>query len=212
MSAPLGPPSIFLLCWLLSGRRYPELGRLRRLPLALVWSALFYTVFLVHAAGHILSSRAARAPLDTLLINAVHWITFYLDQNVTPEQHIGRAAGGPLANGIALLLLARLRRAIPAGRWRRDLLDTLAAFHALIGAVSLLPTPTFDGGALLKWSVYARTGDALQAMRTVQRAGLAASGVLSTLAGLSLLRGRQLAGMGLAASALVAGLEALRRD
>lgn len=212
LSAPLSPLAMGMVCWLLVGWRYPTWGWLARLLLTCVWAGLFFLVFLLHGIGHIVSSRAADAPMDALLINAFHWITLYFDQNVAPGQHIGRAVGGPLANGLVIGLSGGLRRIVPPGPLGRDLVDVFLAFNAFIGGAALLPAPTFDGGALLKWSVYARTGDAQRASRAVQDAGLGAALGLTALAGWSFWRRWHLLASVLAAFGLVAALESLRRD
>lgn len=211
-SAPLSVVWVLGLCWVLVGKRYPTYGVVRRGLLSLIWAGLGYGVFGIHSLGHVLSARAIGAPMDVLVINAVHWLTLYLDNGVSPQAHLGRAAGGPLANAATMFAARRLRRLIPAGPLGRDLLDAFWLFNAALLAAALLPTPSFDGGALLKWTVYSRTGDFRQAARTVQEIGLGAAGLLGGLAGLALLLGRRLIGTALAAFGLVAALESLRRD
>lgn len=211
-SAPLSAVWLLGLCWTLIGVRYPTYGPLRRGLLSLIWLGLGYGVFFVHSLGHVLSARAVGAPMDVLVVNAVHWLTLYFNSGVAPQAHLGRAAGGPLANVAAILVTRRLRAQIPAGALGRDLLDTFLLFNAALLAAALLPTPSFDGGTLLKWTAYSRTGDHQQAARTVQRAGLGAAGLLGGLAGVALLLGRRLGGTILAAFGLVAALESLRHD
>jgi Zn-dependent protease len=211
-SAPLSAGWLLGLCWLLIGERYPAYGVARRGLLSLIWLGLGYGVFFVHSLGHVLSSRAIGAPMDVLVINAVHWVTLYFNNGVDPQAHLGRAAGGPVANALAMLVTRRLRPVIPVGPLGRDLLDTFFLFNAALLAAALLPTPSFDGGALLKWTAYSRSGDLQRAAQTVQKAGLGAAGLLGGLGGVALLLGRRLSGMILAAFGLVAALESLRRD
>ncbi len=212
ISAPLNVIGTLGLCWVLVAQRYPARSWFMRLILTVIWTVLFMAVFAIHSLGHIFSARAVGAPMDTLLINAVHWVTLYHSSNVPPEAHIGRAVGGPLANLSAIVAGRVVRPVFPPGPFGRDLLDIFMAFNAFIGAAALMPTPSFDGGVLLKWAVYMQSGDVGQASRSVQEAGLTASAVLTALAAAALLVGRRIAGTILAAFGLVAALESLRRD
>ncbi len=211
-SAPLNPAGALALCWLLAARRYAGRAWPLRLLVSALWTALFSLAYLVHSLGHLLSARLGGAPVDALLVNAFNWSTVYHDDHVAPRQHIWRAAGGPLASLGALALAWTLRPSLPPGLWGRDLGDAFAALNALIGAAALLPAPSFDGGALLKWALYARMGDLGAARRAVSRAGLGASVLLTALSALALRLRRPLVGMALATFSLVAALESLRRD
>ena len=110
------------------------------------------------------------------------------------QDYTGGDIGGdpnwaPAANLGTILLSRIIRPLVPAGVLGRDLLDVFALFNAAIAAAALLPTPTFDGGALLKWSVYTQTGDLQQASSVVRRAGWSVSLVLTVCsAGLLVLR------------------------
>jgi Zn-dependent protease len=210
--APVGAIGVWGMGWVLVGRRYPRRSVALRALLTCLWAGLFFSVFFLHSLGHIVSARAAGAPMDALVITAVHWLTRYYNSGVPPQAHLGRAAGGPLANLAGLLIGHGLRRVLPAGPLGRDLAEAFLAFDAVVGAAALLPTPSFDGGALLKWSVYAATGSFPRAGRVVQAAGLGASGVLGALGLGALLSGRRWTGLVLAASSLIAALESTRRD
>ncbi len=211
VTAPLNGAGALVLCWLLVAGRYPGRSLLLRIPVCLLWTILLLAVFVLHSAGHVISARAAGAPMDVLVINAVHWITLYYNDGVSPRSHLGRAAGGPLANLTGILFAQLLRRILPPGPFGRDLADAFALFNALVGGAALLPGGSFDGGALLKWAVAARTGDLRRAARVVQTAGLGASVVLGGLAAVVLAL-RRAYGVALAAFSLVMALESLRRD
>ncbi len=212
ISAPLHAAGTFGLCWLLVAERYPERARMARLPLAGLGALLLGGANLIHSLGHIISARAAQAPVDGLLINAVQWTTVYRDHSIPPEAHIGRAIGGPLASLAALVAARAIRPLMPAGPLGRDLLDIFLAGNALIGGAAMLPLTSSDGGSLLKWSVYARTGDFDRARWAVRRAGLGMSVLLGALAAIAGLLCRRMTGMVLAACSLVSALESLRRD
>lgn len=212
LSAPLSPLGTFMLCWLLVRERYAGRAWLTRALISALWSGLFTSVYFVHSLGHIISARAASAPMDALIINALHWLTLYHNDSVPPQAHLGRASGGPLANLAAFLIALPLRTLLPEGPFGRDLLNVFAAFNVLIGSAALLPTPAFDGGTLLKWSVYQKTGNLEQAAQTVRQAGLGAAALLGAAGTAAVLLGRWLAGTGLAAISLFVTLDALRRD
>ncbi len=63
---------------------------------------LWYQTDIVHVIGHIISARLSKAPMDY-----VKWgimpLTGYHDHDVTPEQHIGRSVGGPIASALAVV-------------------------------------------------------------------------------------------------------------
>lgn len=210
-SAPLSLVVTYGLCWAVIRQRYAGMQVWVRMILAGVWTVLAMMVFALHSLGHILSARAAGAPMDTLMINAVHWVTLYANDNVPPEAHIGRSVGGPLANLSGILLVRGLRSLLPKGPFGRDLVDVFGAFNLAIGGAALLPAPSFDGGVLLKWAVYQHTGDVQAASNAVQTAGVQASMGLAVLSGGALISGKRLAGTVLAAFSLVAALEALQR-
>ncbi len=212
LTAPAGALGVWVVCWLLVGRRYPGRAIVLRLVLTGLWAILLCAVLLLHSLGHIFSARAAGAPMDALLVNAVHWVTLYYNSGVPPQAHLGRAAGGPLANLTGLLIGRGLRDLLPAGPLGRDLADVFMRFNAAIGAAALLPTPSFDGGALLRWSAYAATGSLARAGRVVQAAGLGTSGLLGGLALGALLSRRRWMGTALAALGLIVALESTRRD
>lgn len=211
-TAPVGAIGVWGMCWLLVGRRYPGRSVALRALLTCLWTGLFFSVFFLHSLGHIVSARAAGAPMGALVITATHWLTWYPNSGVPPQAHLGRAAGGPLANLAGLLIGHGLRRVLPSGPLGRDLAEAFLAFDAAIGAAALLPTPSFDGGALLKWSVYAATSSFPRAGRAVQAAGLGVSGLLSVLGLGALSSGRRWTGLVLAVSGLIAALESTRRE
>lgn len=211
-SAPLHGIGLVGLCWFLVSRYYPDLTWPARLALTLVWTLLFLAVFLLHSLGHISSARMVGASMDALLINAAHWATLYYDNNILPEAHLGRAAGGPLANLGGIFVGRFLRAFLPPGPFGRDLADTFVLINLLIGSASLLPAPMMDGGSLVKWGVYRQTGDYNRANLVVRYLGLRAAFGLSGGAALALFLRRRLLGAALAALGLVTALESLRRD
>jgi hypothetical protein len=102
--------------------------------------------------------------LPRLVYHNVH------DAQVTPQQHMARAAGGPLLNGLLWLLAALLRRSAVPGSLLAEMADIAVYTNALIACGGLLPLPPLDGGALLKWGLVAAgrsPGQADQIVRAV---------------------------------------------
>lgn len=121
-------------------------ARERRVALGAAAGVLWYTADCVHVVGHIVSSRAAGAPLDAVDFG-VYPRSVYADDDVSPQQHIGRASGGVAASLIAALVLGGLARRAsnpPA----RQLLTIAAGQHGLLFVVSMLPVRLVDGGVI----------------------------------------------------------------
>lgn len=118
----------------------------RRVGLSAAAGALWYTADCVHVAGHIVSSRAAGAPMDAVDFG-IFPKSVYSDHDVSPQQHIGRASGGVLASLIATLVLTALARTVTNPPARR-LLTICAAQHGLLLGLSLLPLQIVDGGVI----------------------------------------------------------------
>jgi membrane-associated PAP2 superfamily phosphatase len=107
---------------------------------------LWYTADFVHVVGHIVSSRAVGAPMDAVDFG-LYPRSVYFDDDVSPGQHIGRAAGGVTASLIAALVLAALARRATNPMARR-LLTIATAQHGLLFALSMLPVRLVDGGVI----------------------------------------------------------------
>jgi uncharacterized membrane protein YccF (DUF307 family) len=118
----------------------------RNKGLSLAAGALWYSADAAHVAGHIISSELVGAPLDGIDFG-LYPQSVYHNHDVTPQQHIGRAAGGVVASLLAVLLIGWLARHIdhaPA----KQLLRISAAQNALLLVISLLPVPMVDGGVI----------------------------------------------------------------
>jgi hypothetical protein len=122
------------------------LARERRVALSAAAGVLWYTADYVHVVGHIVSSRAAGAPMDAVDFG-IYPKSVYFDNDVSPRQHIGRACGGLIASLVATLVLGALTRGSADPRAKR-LLTIATAQHGLLLALSLLPTRLVDGGVI----------------------------------------------------------------
>jgi Zn-dependent protease len=179
LNAIPGSAAIFAILLKLVRNSHPHLPRRFRWLLALIWFAMFEATYVLHCLGHILSARAAGAPVDAVVNIYGLQPALYRNNRVTPEQHMGRAIGGPVMTltvaGSAYVVWRALRR-IPM---LNGLAETWFAFNALGLLVALAPSPQFDGGTLIKWAVTARTGEIALGEEAVQEAGyLAAFGLM----------------------------------
>ncbi|MEP7032144.1 MAG: hypothetical protein ABI830_14510, partial [Pseudolabrys sp.] len=95
-----------------------------------------------HPLGHILSARYAGAPMDEVRITVTQMPhTLYNNNAVSPTVHRLRALGGPLFNGVCLLLSAAVLAVAPSGSVARELAGWSAAAHGMMLIMSLAPLP-----------------------------------------------------------------------
>ncbi len=120
--------------------------RKRRSALSVAAGVLWYSVDCVHVVGHIVSSRMADAPMDGIDFG-LYPKSVYLNHDVSPQQHLGRAAGGPITSLIAALILGALARTVRTAP-TRQLLTLNAAQHGILLVLSMLPLPMVDGGVI----------------------------------------------------------------
>lgn len=193
------------LAYLSARIQRPGWSRGGQLFLAAAWFSMLEMSYVLHSIGHIRSARRVGAPMDNVLMLYGLQSTLYLNGDVTPRQHIGRAAGGPIISSIltiiAIPLYALLHRVPLLG----ELAEIWTLCNALMVAGALLPTPHFDMASILKWSVTQRTGEEALGDEVVQQVGSLTIGVLFGAAVLLVLRGQwRLAGAALITSLLAA--------
>jgi Zn-dependent protease len=197
-----------------SKRRWPAPLRWMQ---AAIWFNMFQGADTLHTIGHILSSRSVGAPMDAITTRLGIQTTVYHNNDVTPEQHIGRAIGGPLASGAATLagyLFWRGLRHIPVLGW---LAKTWYTTNAITLAAAMLPSPSCDGGALLRWIVKLQSGEESLGDEAVQQAGFATAVGVMLAAGVMLVRGKWIWALGCVGFALfiiadLMGLTTAKKD
>ncbi|RME99697.1 MAG: hypothetical protein D6768_14480 [Chloroflexi bacterium] len=173
-----------VLTALLAGER----GLSNRLAMG-AFGALCYPITdIIHYAGHIVSSRQVQAPMDAVRISAPMPSSVYLNNDVPPAAHMGRAIGGPIASTTAMLAALALRPLTAAGSVARRLVTVFALFQAIFGLGALAPMPIIDGGTLLKWSLVARGRTEAEADSIVQQAFSAFLAVAGVIGGLWAIR------------------------
>lgn len=120
----------------------------QRVQMALASALLWYEADLIHVVSHMISARWAGAPMDRVRLQMMP-VTLYDNNDVSPQQHIGRSLGGPIGSAIAMLswwMIWRVRQGKPGGRLA--LIGLIA--NTIIALGSWLPLPFVDGGVILK--------------------------------------------------------------
>jgi hypothetical protein len=123
-------------------------GRPGALLVGVAAALLWYKAEMVHAAGHILSSRACDAPMDYVSWGILAGNGYY-KHDVTPQQHIGRSIGGPIASGLVAIFYWLLRRGLK-GRLPRAMATAGLIYNALLAVASMAPVQLVDGGVIYK--------------------------------------------------------------
>ncbi len=151
----------------------------------------------LHNLAHAAAARLVGKPMDAIRIVFGMPLVVYHDinaQDVTPQQHIVRALGGPLFNALLVPFAWLLRRRASADTIAYDLAETALATNIFLPTVGLLPIPFIDGGPVLKWSLVARGRTVPEADQAVRRVNVVLGLLLSLLGGLGWKKRRRLAG------------------
>ncbi len=116
--------------------------------IGLWYGAVLYASNVVHSLGHIISGRAANAPVDAVVLTSTRDVIIYAQPGgaAPPCSRIGRALGGPIANVAAgcVLILAGYFSEMPS-------LTMAGVVNVGIGVWTLVPVPTLDG-----WVIWRR--------------------------------------------------------
>lgn len=195
----------------LAGRRKPERSWPLRLAVGTISAAIWASADFGHALAHIVSARAAGAPMDEVQLSQGMPRTIYYDNDVPPRAHIIRSLGGPIFNAVGLLLSFALRTASPAGSTGRELAGDAVMGHGLLLAGSLAPLPIVDGGVILKWRLVEGGRTPEEADQVVQAAGVATGAASLGLGAALASRRRWLPALGLVGAGAVAIAVALNK-
>lgn len=208
-------PLIELIAWLglawHAGQRRPERTWLQCLGVGALTMPVALGSEWLHNLAHAAAARAIHKPMDALRITWGMPLVQYYELNdltVTPRQHLWRALGGPLLNGLLLALSWLWRRRTRPDSLEREVAEAALGANALIVGAGLLPIPGLDGGAALKWGLVARGQTVAQADAAVQKVNGAVSGGLAGGAAAALVKRRWALGGLLALLAGLAGLVA----
>ncbi|MEA3337965.1 MAG: hypothetical protein U9R25_18910 [Chloroflexota bacterium] len=191
-----------LMTWL-AGRGNPGRPLPLRLLVGFISMLAVVSADVSHAMAHIISARAAYAPVDEILLSHGMPRTIYFDNDITPQQHRMRALGGPVYSGLACLLVLALRRLAPEDTIFHEVLGYTALAHGLISAGSMAPLEMVDGGSILKWSLVEQGKTEEEADHAVQQVAKG-SGTALTATGLVIAGSpHRLVGFVLAAGGLI---------
>jgi hypothetical protein len=206
-SAIIGLLGTFVLGYGIADSMRPRWPAPAKVLLAVVTTQFIQVAYTIHTAGHINSARRAGAPMDKVVIAWGLFNNVYIDNKVLPRQHVGRAIGGPVVSaattGGAALAYGLLKWVPIVGA----LLESWFYANAIILAGSAFPSPHFDVGAILKWTVAGRTGEEALGEEAVQAAGSLSFGALALVALWFLIRGKWRAAITVGLLALAGGLD-----
>lgn len=184
-------PAAQLITWLVmawvAGKKRPERSWKTRLKVG----ALTMPVVLGSEWGHNLAHSAAAhligKPMDALwIVGGMPRLQYadVQDTQVTPRQHILRAAGGPAFNALLVPAAWLARRFSRPGSLTSEVAGVALRVNLFLCTAAFMPIPGIDGGPVLKWSLVMRGHSPAEADLVVRRV----DGLLgSLLAGLSLL-------------------------
>lgn len=97
---------------------------------------------LIHEGGHLAAMLAVGVPPQRCTLGAFGMRIDLRNTLVGYGSHIAISLAGPLANGLAAIVLFCLRSV------------DAAAVHLLLAGVNLLPAAALDGGELLRYGLY----------------------------------------------------------
>jgi hypothetical protein len=136
-----------------------------------------------HNLAHLSISNWIGQPMDEFRIQLGMPRCLYQhinDRDVSPEQHILRALGGPIFNLLVLPFAAAAARLTRKGSLVGTTARTALATNLFLSLVSLLPIPGIDGGPILKWSLVKRGSSVPEADEIVRKV----NGPLAVILGL----------------------------
>jgi len=174
-----------------------------------VWAGAVTTTIMLgsewcHNLAHTALAHRIGKPVDAIRIVWGMPLLIYYDINdqlVSPRQHILRALGGPVFNGMMVLVAWLAKGFTHQGTPTRYAVDFALGTNSFLSTVSLFPIPGIDGGPILKWSLVERGHSPAQADELVKGVNRILGSGLGLAAGLALKKRRKWLGLVLAAFA-----------
>jgi hypothetical protein len=155
--------------------------------------------------GHNLAYAALAAwigkPVDAIRIFFGTPLLIYYDSEnslVTPAQHITRASGGSIFNGLMVAIAWLGRWLTPKGSLSHYCMDFVLDANRALMLISWLPIPSLDGGSILKWSLVLRGRSREKADEAVEQVNLAVGAGLAASSAIALKKRRKWLGAGMA--------------
>lgn len=175
-------------------RRSPNRPAGDRIAIAGMTTTAMLSSEWAHNLAHLTVANQIRKPMDELqiILGMPRCIYHDLDDTeVSPRQHILRAAAGPLFNASLLPLLSMLRRGSQPGSLARELWDAAVGMNVFLATVSLLPIPGIDGGPILKWTLVNHGHTPSDADQVVRQVNGPIAAILGLGSALAYLRGKR---------------------
>ena len=169
-------PLTQLILWVIfihtAARRKPENSRMQW-----SWEGFLKMVVVLgsewcHNLAHLFVSNWIGKPMDKMRIQAGMPRCIYQEINaedVTPDQHITRALGGPVINFLLCLFIGTARSLTRPDSTSEETAKTAYQTNLLLSLISLLPIPGIDGGPIFKWSLVKRGKSIKEADKAVKR-------------------------------------------
>jgi hypothetical protein len=184
-------PAAQLIAWLVmawvAGKQRPERNWKTRLGVGALTMPVVLGSEWGHNLAHAAAARLVGKPMDALwIVGGMPRLQYadVQDAQVTPRQHIQRAAGGPAFNALLVPVAWLAWHFSWPGSLAREVSGVALGTNLFLSTVAFMPIPGIDGGPVLKWSLVERGLEPGEADLVVRRV----DGLLgSLLAGLCLL-------------------------
>lgn len=181
---PIAEVIIWVFTTWIAGKRRPERSLSQRVGVGLITMPFILGFEWCHNFAHAAAAHIIGKPMDAMRITWGTPLVVYYDINdtsVTPRHHIIRALGGPLFNAFVLPIAILLRNRTHPNSLVREITNAAVGMNAFLCAVSLLPIPGIDGGAILKWSLVEGGSTTEEADESVRKV----NGLLGMLLGIA---------------------------
>lgn len=190
---PLTQMIVWLVMSWLAGKRSLQRTLGQRLESGGVSMGIILGSEWAHNLAHAAAAQSTGKNMDALRVAwGMPLVIYYQvdDPQVTPDEHIRRALGGPVINALLLALGLFLRAGTAPGSGGREAANTAVLANAFLVGAGMLPMPFLDGGVILKWGLVKRGRLPAQADATVRSAN-GATGVALGAAGMLALKKRR---------------------
>jgi hypothetical protein len=177
---------LWVVATLYSLYRHPQRDLWSGILIGLAAMLLVMVADIGHAIAHIFSARAAKAPMNQILLTSGMPRTLYNDNEVSPTAHRTRALGGPVFSAVGLVLSLVLYIFLQKGSIGSELAGWSLLGHSFIFSGILIPLPIVDGGTILKWTLVEKGRTESEADQVVRNANWGI-GILAITAGVVLL-------------------------
>lgn len=168
-------------------------------PQKWIWSGGCMFVLLgsewCHNLAHAFAASRIGRPVDAIRVNLGMPLLIYFnpdDPDISPGEHMLRAAGGPVFNFLNLLPLSLLKSRVEPETPLHFLVQLALDTNLFLSLASLTPLPPLDGGPLLKWSLVQQGKSVDEAEGIVKKANGVSAVLCSILAMFSYLQGKKL--------------------